>query len=126
MMVWLARYPFETGAGSFILTAKIRRLARGPGRAPELAAAIDGERFGGDEFSGGAGEIDGCLRDIPRRARAHHRVRARIGGAGFFRVDVPTLGLDRAGRHAIDADIQWRPFDRNRARKPDDAGPRGD
>ena len=34
--------------------AEIVRLARGPGLAPELAAAVDGQRFAGDEFAGGA------------------------------------------------------------------------
>src|SRR5207244_2136290 len=49
------------------------------------------------------------------------RVGARVGRARLFRIDVPALGLDRARRDAVDANVQRRPFDRDRARKPDDA-----
>src|ERR1700730_291490 len=63
------------------ISAKILRLPRSPGLAPELAATVDRECFAGDEFSGRCREVDGRLRDIERRARAHHRVGARVGGA---------------------------------------------
>src|SRR5260221_10093440 len=107
-------------------TAKILRLPGRPGLPPELPAAVDRQRFASDKTSRGSGEVGGSLRNVPRRARAHHRVRTRVGRAGFRRIDLPAFGLDRAGRHAIYSYLQRRPFDGHSARQSDDAGSRGD
>ena len=69
---------------SLLRTAKIIRLPSRPRLAPELAAAVHRQGFAGHEFSRGSGEVDAGFRDIPGRACAHHRIRARIGRAGSW------------------------------------------
>src|SRR5258708_12565203 len=90
-------------------TAKILRLPGRPGLAPELPAAVDRQRFASDKTSRGSGEVDGSLRDVPRRARAHHRVRTRVGRPGFRRIDLPPPGLTRPGPHPIPSTLPRRP-----------------
>src|ERR1700716_1517912 len=79
-----------------VVAAEIGWLSGGPGFAPELTAAVHGQRFAGHKSSRGRGEVDAGLRNIPRRTRAHHRIRAGVGRSGLRRVDVPAFGLDRA------------------------------
>src|SRR5258708_4318146 len=70
-------------------TAKIRRLPGRPGLPPELPAAVDRQRFASDKTSRGSGEVDGILRDVPRRARAPQRCPTLAVPPGFLSCDLP-------------------------------------
>src|SRR3954470_293013 len=76
---------YASRRASLVPTPEILGLPRRPRLAPQLPATVHRQRFGGDELRGRSGEIDAGLRDVPWRAGAHHRIGARVGGAGLWR-----------------------------------------
>jgi len=107
------------------LNLEIVRPAGGPGVAPELLAAIDGDDFAGDELTGRCRQIDAGFRDVLLVAGTPERVRFPEGRRALFGIVVEAGAFDAAGGDAINPYVERRPFDRDALGEVDDAGARG-
>src|SRR5579859_1601242 len=123
--VWVSSDPKFMTLCAMILPPRgleVVGLAGRPEIAPQPAATINRQHLAGDELAGGAGEIDAGLGHVEGVAHMQHRVGAAEALARLLGVDIHAVGLDRAGRHAIDADAERRPFDRDGPAERDHTG----